>query len=301
MKKRRKGRQSKRDRAASAKGAGRTRPESSDDAGRSGSTPILRWAGSKRKLITKITALFPSDYKRYIEPFAGSACVFSAIAPRQAILSDINLELMETYKTLATFPSRVGGALEAWDMKKRTYYDVRDLDPKDLGPIKRCARFIYLNRRCFNGVFRRNRNGEFNVPLGRRTGRMPATEDLKRFGKLLAVANIRACDFERSVSRAKDGDLLYLDPPYTRPGTRFRGEYGWDAFRECDEVRLVKAIRAAAKRGAHVVLSYRGSIAPRLPGWHRHHVRVLRSVSGFSEKRSRVTEVLFTSPSLKSA
>lgn len=260
---------------------------------------ILRWAGSKRKLVPVITSLFPQKYRRYIEPFAGSACVFAALAPRKAVLSDINAELIHTYKTLVTSASAVGTALRRFDQKKRTYYRLRAMDPTTLGRITRAARFIYLNRRCFNGVFRLNRRGQFNVPLGRRTGPMPTQAELTHFGKLLAAADIRACDFAKSVSRAGKGDLVYLDPPYTRPDTRFRGEYGWNAFRESDEQRLIHAVTKAAKKGATIVLSYRASISRSLPGWSRRHVRVLRSVSGFSAKRRRVTEILFVSPDAK--
>jgi DNA adenine methylase len=260
--------------------------------------PILRWAGSKRQLVPKITGLFPLKYRRYIEPFAGSACVFAALAPRKAILSDINSELIRTYRTLVKSPDAIGDILNSWDLKKTTYYRIRGQNPKTLDSIHRAARFIYLNRRCFNGVFRLNRKGQFNVPLGRRTGPMPTNENLADFGQILSRAVLRACDFEKSVLQAKKGDLLYVDPPYTRPGTRFRGEYGWNAFRAADEKRLVESVSIAARRGATVVLSYRGSIGAKLRGWRRHHVRVLRSVSGFSAARGRVVEVLFTSPAL---
>ncbi len=261
----------------------------------SSSKAILRWAGSKRKLVPKITTLFPQKFRRYIEPFAGSACVFAALAPKKAVLSDINAELIHTYQTLATSAASVHRALRKWDLRKKTYYEVRSLDPKKLKSVRRAARFIYLNRRCFNGVFRLNKEGRFNVPLGRKTGPLPSRRELLEFSSLLAQAEIRACDFEKTVKRAGNGDLVYLDPPYTAPGTRFRGEYGWNAFREVDEERLIRSVQDAATRGATVVLSYRGSVAKRLPGWRRKHVRVLRSVSGFSAKRRRVTEVLFTS------
>lgn len=258
--------------------------------------PILRWAGSKRKLVPHLLALFPRQYRRYIEPFAGSACAFAALSPKKAILSDINAELIRTYRALANSPTKVARALHSFDLRKRTYYDLRALDPGELGVVMRAARFIYLNRRCFNGVYRLNRDGAFNVPLGRRTGPLPSPEHLISFAKLLRAAELRAGDFEATVARAGQGDLLYLDPPYTKPGTRFRGEYGWNAFRENDEKRLVTAIRKAAARGATVVISYRGSIGRKLRGWRRRHMFVLRSVSGFARTRRRVTEVIFSSP-----
>jgi DNA adenine methylase len=258
--------------------------------------PILRWAGSKRKLVPKIISLFPSEFGRYIEPFAGSACVFTALQPKKAILSDINAELIRTYRTLAESPEAVAAEIQTWNMRKTTYYSLRAIDPAGMTDISSAARFIYLNRRCFNGVFRLNKQGQFNVPIGRRTGPMPTSEQLARFGELLSRADLRTCDFEKSVDRAKKGDLVYVDPPYTRPGTRFRGEYGWNAFQSEDESRLLNALRRATARGATVILSYRGSIAKELPDWKRNHVRVLRSVSGFSAKRGRVVEVLFSSP-----
>jgi DNA adenine methylase len=128
--------------------------------------PILRWAGSKRKLLPKLISLSPSSSGRYVEPFAGSAALFFALQPQDALLSDFNPELIETYKILSANAGSVWRRLSQMPGSRDFYYRIRARNPTSMSSIDRAARFIYLNRYCFNGVYRTNRLGQFNVPRG---------------------------------------------------------------------------------------------------------------------------------------
>jgi len=136
-------------------------------------TPFLRWAGSKRRLLPNLLELVPEAYDRYIEPFVGSGCLFFALKPDSAILGDINGALMEVYSTVHKHPRLVSRAVHRIKRTPEQYYMLRDEGPGLLPPIQRVARFIFLNRNCFNGIYRTNKEGKFNVPFGSRTGQLP--------------------------------------------------------------------------------------------------------------------------------
>src|SRR5947208_694046 len=128
-----------------------------------GIAPLLRWAGSKRKLIPQLLRHVPEGFDRYIEPFGGSACLFFALRPDRAIIADLNQELIETYRTLRSHPKLVHRAVFNMPRTKRYYYAIRDRTPQALSDVEKAARFLYLNRNCFNGVYRLNHAGCFNV------------------------------------------------------------------------------------------------------------------------------------------
>jgi DNA adenine methylase len=174
------------------------------------------------------------------------------------------------------------------------YYELRATDPSWLKPLDRAARFIYLNRFCFNGVYRTNKAGKFNVPRGSGKLSVPTYETVREFAKKLKQADLCCADFETLVRRATRGDFLYLDPPYALGEKRDRGEYGAGAFRESDELRLVHSLKAASARGAKVLLSYSPSpsIRSELVGWNFHELSVARSVAGFAGQRRNADEIL---------
>src|SRR5215212_6007819 len=144
-------------------------------------TPFLRWAGSKRSLIPILRKYWKSSHKRYLEPFAGSACLFFALKPPQAILGDLNPELISTYLEIKYRLAAVNHELEKLPAADRTHYQrLRSVSPRALKPAERAARFIYLNRFCFNGIYRTNLKGELNVPFsGARCGTVPSPEALE--------------------------------------------------------------------------------------------------------------------------
>lgn len=265
--------------------------------------PVLRWAGSKRKLLPVLMANAPCHYRRYIEPFAGSACLFFALKPDQAVLGDINAELLTTYRTLQAHPRRVSHGLRTLPRTKRAYYRLRALNPAVLSDVDRAARFIYLNRYCFNGVYRINRHGMFNVPRGVRTGALPSDRDIYRCAIALRRAKLRHGDFANSLRDAGSGDFVYLDPPYTSTSRTTYGEYGYDCFSNDDLPRLVGRLVEIDQAGAQFLLSYaptRALLGLLPPHWKVRNITVRRHIAGFARSRKIVREFLISNVSLPS-
>jgi DNA adenine methylase len=257
--------------------------------------PLLRWAGSKRRLLPVLRASAPKEFERYIEPFCGSICLFVDLKPKKAVLSDNNPELIHFYRTLRHRPAHIGKLAAAMPLTESFYYELRALNPVTLSSNDRAARFLYLNRFCFNGVYRTNKQGQFNVPRGKHMGALPSVEEITNFGRFIRSAEFHAADFEELLDIATTGDFVYLDPPYAG-ASRDRGEYGINAFKEIDIVRLTDACNRASKRGAKVLLSYADLPIMRalLPNWGVRELDVLRSVSGFSRGRGMVQEILIS-------
>jgi DNA adenine methylase len=258
--------------------------------------PILRWAGSKRQLLPALLERCPTPIARYIEPFAGSACLFFALKPPRAVLGDINHELMLTYRILRTHPRLLARAARCFPDTARTYYSLRSKMPEQLPDLARAARFVYLNRHAFNGVFRLNQKGRFNVPRGRRTGRLPDEASFLRCAIALRGARLITGDFEECLRGVKRGDFVYLDPPYAVAGKRRRGEYGYGAFDTPDLRRLDVALNAIDAAGGTFLLSYADTAAARrvTRSWVRAKIQVRRHVAGFAGKRRTVPELLVT-------
>ncbi|MBH1664157.1 Dam family site-specific DNA-(adenine-N6)-methyltransferase [Stenotrophomonas maltophilia] len=254
----------------------------------------IRWAGSKRKLLPELHAHMPTSFSRYIEPFCGSLSLLLSLPPKPAIVGDINPELVHFYRMARWRPRVVARLADAWGLEDETYYQVRTLDPLSLSAERRAARFLYLNRLCFNGVYRTNRQGQFNVPRGTRVPGMPSEQELAELGRRLKAVDIYCSDFEEIVSYAREGDFLYLDPPYAGRGARDRGEYGKGSFLEADIQRLAIALNEASRRGAKVLVSYADTMEIRgaLCGWNTFELRVPRNVSGFMKGRKSASEIL---------
>jgi len=266
------------------------------DVGGEGSSvePLLRWAGSKRSLLAQLIQRRPPGDWRYIEPFAGSACLFFALQPREAVLGDRNARLMETYAVVRERPREVAHLVHAWPTDSVGYYAVRRELEENLSPVKRAARFIYLNRLCFNGVYRTNRRGHFNVPYGRDPGAIPSTERFERCGRFLRRAELIAEDFEVVVACAQRGDFIYLDPPYSRAASDAYGVYGYGSFNGRDLDRLLESLRRLDEAGAMVLLSYAWNERLRELGsrWHVDEVSVRTHVAGVVRARTRRRELL---------
>jgi DNA adenine methylase len=244
-------------------------------------------------MLPKLLNSAPYGFNRYIEPFCGSACLFLAIRPSVAVLGDLNPHLIATYRAIQQDPAGVARALSAWAPTKQDYLKARALTPAD--PIQAASRFLFLNRYSFNGVYRENRSGQFNVPFGgARNGQLPTESDLEIFAVSLATAKLVCADFEHVINLAGEGDFLYLDPPYHYGTTRNRGEYGCGAFGAEDLNRFVDSVRAATQRGAKILISYNRAHAlqQKLLGWRLGYQRVRRSVAGFTQSRENVREYL---------
>ena len=176
------------------------------------------------------------------------------------------------------------------------YYELRSMQPESLSANERAARFLYLNRFCFNGVYRTNRAGIFNVPRGVRVGALPTLEDIAAFGRLLRRAELEAGDFEAVLARCGVNDFVYLDPPYAGRGVRNRGEYGVNSFSEDDVARLHDTLENASSRGAKILISYGDVpiVRQAFRKWQIRELTVGRNVSGFLHGRREVQELLIT-------
>ncbi|MBZ0105946.1 MAG: Dam family site-specific DNA-(adenine-N6)-methyltransferase [Sulfuricella denitrificans] len=218
--------------------------------------PFLKWVGGKRWLTTTYASLLPSSYKKYYEVFLGSGAVFFSMRPQQATLSDINEELIECYSVLQNEWQEVVDQLRGHHLKhsKDHYYKVRDSKPSSL--VKRAARFIYLNRTCWNGLYRVNLRGEFNVPIGTRENVLLHTDNFEELSLLLRNTELLAADFEAVIDRANAGDFIFADPPYT-VRHNFNGfvKYNEKIFHWDDQIRLRDCLVRASKRGCLVFLT----------------------------------------------
>ncbi|MCM3500902.1 Dam family site-specific DNA-(adenine-N6)-methyltransferase [Microbacterium sp. P26] len=243
----------------------------------------LRWVGSKRSLLPDIVSRFPTSFNRYIEPFVGSGCVFFEVEPSSAILSDFNPELIQFYVELRDSPAQMISELKKFDVEGGDYLDVRSLKKESLDAPSRAARFLYLNRFSFNGLYRTNRQGEFNVPRGSRVGAFPTPQQLYDCSLALQGTQIFNCDYLECLRSVAEGDLVYLDPPYRNDGRATHGEYGYGSFGSSDDVaRLARELRRLSGIGAQVLLSFNEEpeLEAELTRWQVTNVSRRRSVSG---------------------
>ena len=250
--------------------------------------PFLRWAGSKRKILPRLKPFWTEEHERYVEPFAGSASLFFAIGPRRAILGDLNRDLISTYSTIQNDPQGVATALTVWNTDKDTYYRVRD-EMRDLqDPVARAARFIYLNRLCFNGLYRTNRNGHFNVPYGAKgAGRLPDAGVLEAVSRCLRGVTLVAKDFSEVLGMVGPGDFVYMDPPYRVASRRVFREYQAGEFSSVDLSRLRSWLGKLDDQGIDFIVSYADSKEGRSlgEGFNSKRVRVRRNIAGFAKHR----------------
>ena len=218
--------------------------------------PFIKWAGGKRWLVDNTQFKMPDFDGRYIEPFLGGGAVFFHLSPARAILSDVNSRLIDTYQAIRSDWKSVEDELKRMHAlhTKEFYYAERDRVRKALHT--QAAQFLYLNRTCWNGLYRENLAGKFNVPIGTKTQVILPDDDFPAVSALLKNADLRCCDFEETLQDAKAGDLVFLDPPYTT-AHNMNGfvKYNQKIFSCDDQVRLRRCAEAAAMRGARVVLT----------------------------------------------
>lgn len=216
--------------------------------------PFLKWPGGKRWFANRHLELVPEFSGKYIEPFAGSASLFFALSPKKAILSDVNPELANVYREVKLRHQKVLSLLQehAARHSDKYYYQVRSENPT--GKTERAARFIYLNRSCFNGIYRVNLKGEFNVPKGSKEKIILETDDFAATSKRLRGAKILCRDFEKVIDLAQNDDLVFADPPYTvRHNNNGFIKYNENLFSWSDQERLAAALARAVKRGAKIL------------------------------------------------
>lgn len=269
-----------------------------DHGGKTAILPFLKWAGGKRWLSKDLKELIGDTPGRYFEPFAGGAAVFFALRPEQAFLSDSNAELINAYSAVKFDWRRLHLLLQDHQAKhsKEHYYSVRGSVPR--GRYERAARFIYLNRTCWNGLYRVNQRGEFNVPKGTKTAVLLETDDFHSISVALKNAELRTADFEEQIQKAKDGDTIFADPPYTVKH-KFNGfvKYNEHIFAWKDQVRLANALIDAKRRGVRVFSTNADHESIR--GLYAQHFRITEvsrfsSIAGNGTARGQYPELIIS-------
>lgn len=252
-----------------------------DESDKKSTRPFLKWPGGKRWFVSGHDNFLPKKFKRYIEPFLGGGSVFFHLKPKRSILGDVNADLIATYQSVREDWAGVERLLQRHQRKHKEshYYLIRDTEPQD--DIERAARLIYLNRTCFNGVYRVNRSGKFNVPMGDRESVLFDNDDFEEISRLLANADLQVADFEDLINEAKEDDLVFADPPYTvRHNINGFIKYNENLFSWKDQIRLANALMRARDRGARIVSTNANHSSVR--GLYRERGFYLKTVSRFS-------------------
>jgi DNA adenine methylase len=278
--------------------------------------PFLRWAGGKRQLLPVLIPIFtyaqngmqdgPGE-RRFFEPFLGGGALFFSLCGEshsdnfsqiQFTLSDMNEELINCYLSVRDFPEQVIRRLKALqsDCSESEYYRVRSSTPRS--PLGRAARLIYLNRLCFNGLYRVNKNGNFNVPYGHLKSPTVCNEKvLRECSRVLKFAELTTCDFETSVAGARFGDVAYFDPPYApRSSTSNFASYFSSGFGPNDHKRLAQLTLSLTERGVRVVLSNSDTDFTRdcFSNLNLYTVTARRNIAASTAGRQPVTELIGT-------
>jgi DNA adenine methylase len=259
--------------------------------------PFLKWPGGKRWFVQKCPDIFPKDFERYVEPFLGSGSVYFHLQPKRALLADSNPHLIAAYSGIKRDWARLEKALELHheNHSDEYYYQIRDWDPPDL--VNQASRLIYLNRTCFNGIYRTNLQGQFNVPRGDRDQVIRDTDDFEGVAKLLGGAEIRVSDFEATIDEAGEGDFIFADPPYTvRHNLNGFVRYNETLFSWEDQERLFRALDRARRRNVKIVSTNADHNS--VKALYRDKGFTLRPISRFSaisatkDSRKKFTELL---------
>jgi DNA adenine methylase len=265
------------------------------------SRPFLKWVGGKRRLIPQFKKYIPKTFKAYYEPFLGGGSVFFHLLPKSAILTDINQCLINTYCAVR---DDVNSLIELlWEHQENHqqspqnyYYKIRA--EKMATPLEKAARFIYLNKTCFNGLYRVNNSGEFNVPLGSyKNPKICSTELLISASKQLKNAIIETKPFTHVLDGATAGDFVYFDPPYHPiSATSNFTSYSCGGFSEKNQLELRDTFKKLAEKDVKVMLS--NSDCPFIKeiyaGFNIHKIWAGRSINSHTDKRGKISEVLIT-------
>lgn len=220
--------------------------------------PILKWAGGKTQLLDELMPRVPEHFGKYIEPFFGGGALFFALRPKDAVISDSNPEIINMYKQIAANLDEVISLLGEYANKEDEYYCVRDQNWEDLPKAEAAARTIYLNRTCYNGLYRVNKSGKFNTPFGGyKNPKICDKAALRAASETLQEATIACGDYQDVLKGyAVAGDFIFLDPPYlpVTPSGDFK-RYTKEQFHEEDHRKLAKLAKELEKRGCHVILT----------------------------------------------
>jgi len=270
---------------------------------------LVKWAGGKKQLLEQFEPFFPDKIDNYLEPFVGGGAVAFFILkkykPKKVILSDINEELVNVYNVTKNNPDELIKTLKKLKKfhNKETFEKIRAEDPNLLCEVDRAGRFIYLNKTCFNGLYRVNSKGQFNVPMGKYPN--PAIlmeEDLREISKLLSHAEIIRIGFEKVLENAKKGDFIYFDPPYYPLKKESFTTYTKDKFLEEEQEKLARIFKELDKRGCLLMLSNSDTefIKKLYKDYSINFVKATRMINCDATKRGKINEIVITNYLIKS-
>ena len=261
--------------------------------------PFLKWAGGKRRLISQYQEYFPDfqTINRYYEPFIGGGAIFFHYRPQTAVLADRNQTLIDVYQAVQQDVEAVIAALKPHRNDSDYFYEVRAWDVSQLTVAQRAARIIFLNKTCFNGLFRENSKGKFNVPFGRyKNPKICDEERLRLAAAALQNVDLLAADFEDVLQTAVAADFVYCDPPYAPlTATSSFTQYDKDGFARADQIRLAETVATLTKRNCKVMLS--NSNAPLIYDLYANDYRLIemqarRNINRNGNGRGPVKELL---------
>ncbi|MFA7285722.1 MAG: DNA adenine methylase [Candidatus Paceibacterota bacterium] len=270
--------------------------------------PFVKWVGGKRQLLKQFKKMnlyppfgFDANKNTYFEPFVGGGAVFFDLLPKKAFLSDLNSDLVITYNVIKNNIDALIKSLKKHEYEKDYFLKVRAKNPKELSDLEIASRFIFLNRTCFNGMYRVNSSGQFNVPFGKYTNPLICDEDnLRKVSKALENVEIKHQDYKAVLKKAKKGDFIYFDPPYYPISkTASFTTYTTEAFLDKEQIELRDTFLELHKRGCFVMLSnsdapFINKIYTGFKGVKINKVEAGRAINSDSSKRGKITEVLIT-------
>lgn len=266
-------------------------------------SPVVKWVGGKRQLLDEITPLLPKQISTYCEPFLGGGAVLFARQPKNAIINDLNADLMLVYEVIRDELEALIASLQKHENTSDYFYHLRDLDRdkaayKDLSKVEKASRILYLNKTCYNGLFRVNASGEFNSPFGNYKNPNIVNEPILRaVSKFLSSPTIQLFseDFAATLQRVPRGGFVYLDPPYdpVSDTASFTG-YNKGGFDRAEQIRLKKCCDALTERGVKFLLSNSATdfIRELYAAYTIKIVYAKRTVNSDADKRGVVQEVL---------
>ena len=269
--------------------------------------PFVKWAGGKRQVINELLKYVPDEFDTYYEPFVGGGALLFELSPKKAVINDSNEELMNVYNVLCNEEKfkKMCNLLNSYETKhsEEFYYNIRNKDRSKtafnrLSDYTRAARTIYLNKACFNGLYRVNSKNEFNVPFGKKTH-----VNTYEGSNLITVINyltmndvkILSVDFEEAVKDAKKGDFVYFDPPYDSDTKSFTS-YTETGFDKSEQTRLARVFKELDKKGVYVMLSNHSTVLVNelYKDYHIYTIEAKRNINANGKKRGKVEELIIT-------
>lgn len=266
------------------------------------SKPFIKWAGGKRQLIKELIKLLPANYNRYFEPFIGGGALFFAIQPKNAYISDINPELINLYNVVKNDVDLLINDLIKYKNTEDYFYKIRNLDRKPsykkFNVIKKASRFIYLNKTCYNGLYRTNSKGYFNVPFGSyKNPNIIDKQNLKACSELLKKTEIVSSHFLAIENEIKTGDFVYFDPPYIPINkTSSFTKYYKDDFNIDEQIKLKELCDRLTKKNIYFMLSnsYSKLILNLYKQYNIKKIKATRTINSKANKRGAINELIIT-------